>query len=101
MGVISSIFPDNVQCNDPGGNVTLQVRGSDFVGTDKINYDGADQGSTNVISSTLMTMTLNPLGASRPRIVPIKVTGDPTVKYFWWTPEAIIGGTKAWYPPTP
>lgn len=100
MGLISSIFPDNAQCNDPGGLLTLQVRGSGFIGADQVSYDGSNV-ATTFVSATLLTITLNPPGASRPRYVPITVPGDTTVKRFCWTPEAIPGGSKSWYPPTP
>ena len=100
MGAISSIFPDNAQCGDSLTSLTLSVRGSGFVGTDKINYDGADIGSTVVVSATEMQMTLNPSGATQPRYVPIKVTGDTTIRRFNWTPGP-EPGKKAWYPAAP
>jgi len=100
MGLISSIFPDNMQCGDSPTAAVLSVRGSGFIGTDKINYDGADIGSTVVVSATEMQMTLNPSLATQPRYVPIKVTGDTTIRRFNWTPGP-VPGKLAWYPAAP
>lgn len=100
MGVIASIFPQSAQCDEPG-TVTLNVYGSGFIAADKVNYDGADVGSTVFVSANLMQITLNPSGASRPKYVPVKVTGDTAVRLFNWTPGPTPGGPKSWYPPAP
>ena len=91
---IGPVIPWYIPCDTPG-NVTLSVYGSGFTGTDKINYDGSDV-TTVLVSDTLLQMTLNPSGASGPRNVKIKVTGDPTVKYFQWTPGPIAGTKGTW-----
>jgi len=101
---IASIFPDNGQMGDPT-NITLQVRGSGFIDpTTKINVDGSPV-ATVFVNSTLLTTVLIPSGASRPVIRKITVTGDPTVRYFWWTPSAVHPSSgnmvNNWYPPTP
>src|SRR5262245_13083870 len=88
MGVLSQIDPNTAQCND-GTSLTLNVYGSGFIGTDKINWDGADIGSTVVVNANKMTMTLNPSGAAGPRNIAVKVTGETKILYFHFSPGAL------------
>jgi len=96
---IGPIIPWQCQCDLPG-TITLNVYGSGFVGTDKINWDGSDV-TTVMVSDTLLQMTLNPSGASGPKFVPVKVTGDTTVRRFNWQPGPTPGGPKSTYPAVP
>lgn len=97
MPAIASVIP-NWSPIGLSGLLPVDVWGSGFDGTTKVNYDGMDV-STTLISSTRLQFTLNPSGAPRPRFVRVKVTGDPTVRYFQWTPGLLGYGDAAWYAP--
>lgn len=91
---MGSISPQVIQCDD-GILTTVNVFGSGFDGTTKINYEGGDV-TTVLVSATQLQASFNPSGVAGPKFSEIKVTGDAAIRLLNWTPGP-THGPKSYY----